>query len=44
MLASTGKGARNWGVKTMYLFACLGAIGLVINYFILPEVSDFFRD
>ncbi|GFZ49652.1 hypothetical protein JCM24511_07053 [Saitozyma sp. JCM 24511] len=38
MLASTGSGARNWGVKTLYLFACTGGIGLVINYFILPEV------
>ncbi|WOO81685.1 MFS transporter fmqE [Vanrija pseudolonga] len=39
MLASTGKGARGWGVKTMFLFACLGGIGLVVNFFILPEVG-----
>ncbi|KAL1410692.1 hypothetical protein Q8F55_001634 [Vanrija albida] len=39
MLAATGKGARNWGVKTMFLFACLGGIGLVVNFFILPEVG-----
>ncbi|RSH79596.1 uncharacterized protein EHS24_009246 [Apiotrichum porosum] len=38
MLAAKGSGARNWGVKTMYLFACLGGIGLVVNYFLLPEV------
>lgn len=40
MLAAKGSGARNWGVKTMYLFACLGGIGLVVNYFLLPEVSQ----
>ena len=39
MLGSSGVGARNWGVKTLYLYACLGAIGLVINFFTLPEVS-----
>lgn len=44
MLASTGSGARNWGVKTLYLFACTGGIGLVINYFILPEVRGLCRD
>ncbi|KAL1407893.1 hypothetical protein Q8F55_007329 [Vanrija albida] len=32
-------GARGWGVKTMSLFACLGGIGLVVNFFILPEVG-----
>ncbi|KAL1404868.1 hypothetical protein Q8F55_008479 [Vanrija albida] len=39
MLSNKGKASRNWGVKTMYLFACLGAIGLVINYFMLPELK-----
>jgi hypothetical protein len=34
-----GQASRNWGVKTMFLFACLGGIGLVINYFLLPELK-----
>lgn len=39
MLSNKGHGAVNWGVKTMYLFACLDAVGLVANYFLLPELK-----
>jgi hypothetical protein len=41
MLAVTGPGARNWGTKTLFLFAILLAAGTVINYFLLPEASCF---
>jgi len=39
MLAKTGPGARNWGVKTMFLYAILGTFGSVINYFYVPEIK-----
>ena len=39
MLGSVGNGARNWGTKTLFLFAVTGALASLINYFILPEVS-----
>ena len=39
MISSSGNGARGWGVKTLFMFAILVAVGTVINYFLLPEVS-----
>lgn len=39
MLATSGPGARNWGQKSLFLFAILSAIGTVVNYFIVPEVG-----
>ncbi|WVW82919.1 hypothetical protein I302_104933 [Kwoniella bestiolae CBS 10118] len=31
--------SRNWGVKTLYMFAILGGVGTVINFFLLPETK-----
>ncbi|OCF31720.1 hypothetical protein I316_06527 [Kwoniella heveanensis BCC8398] len=31
--------SRNWGVKTLYMFAILGGTGTVINFFLLPETK-----
>ncbi|WWD01250.1 hypothetical protein V866_008192 [Kwoniella sp. B9012] len=31
--------SRNWGVKTLYMFAILGGIGTIINFFLLPETK-----
>jgi hypothetical protein len=36
MLLSDGDGA-GWGIKTAFLFAGLGFIGLVLIYFFVPE-------
>ncbi|WWC89877.1 uncharacterized protein L201_004805 [Kwoniella dendrophila CBS 6074] len=36
MIAAT---SRNWGVKTLFMFAILGGIGTVINFFLLPETK-----
>ncbi|WWC69298.1 uncharacterized protein I206_103236 [Kwoniella pini CBS 10737] len=36
MLSTT---SRNWGVKTLFMFAILGGIGTVINFFLLPETK-----
>jgi len=38
MLLSEGSGA-GWGIKTAFLFAGLGFIGLVLVYFFVPEHS-----
>ena len=35
---------RNWGVKTMFLYAILGTFGSVINYFYVPEVGALVYD
>ncbi|WRT67706.1 uncharacterized protein IL334_004678 [Kwoniella shivajii] len=31
--------SRNWGVKTLFMFAILGGFGTVINFFMLPETK-----
>lgn len=36
MLLSEGSGA-GWGIKTAFVFAGLGGIGLVLIYFFVPE-------
>jgi len=38
MLLSEGSGA-GWGIKTAFVFAGLGFIGLVLVYFFVPEHS-----
>lgn len=39
MLATTGPGAANWGVKTLFMYAGLMAIGTVMNFIFLPETK-----
>lgn len=40
MISSDGRsGAVGWGRRTLFLFVCLGAIGLTGNYFFLPETK-----
>jgi hypothetical protein len=40
MLSDSGTNATGWGVKTLYMFAILTAIGVVLNYIFLPEVGS----
>ncbi|WVW79665.1 hypothetical protein I302_101634 [Kwoniella bestiolae CBS 10118] len=39
MLGSDGAGARNWGLKTLYMFAILSAVGTVLCFFLVPETK-----
>ncbi|ODN77562.1 hypothetical protein L202_04732 [Cryptococcus amylolentus CBS 6039] len=32
--------SRNWGVKTLFMFAILCGFGTIINYFLLPETKN----
>lgn len=39
MLSSSGNGAKGWGLKTLFMFAILSALGTVFNYYLLPETK-----
>ncbi|WVQ63618.1 uncharacterized protein L199_001771 [Kwoniella botswanensis] len=39
MLGTDGAGARGWGLKTLFMFAILSAVGTVLCYFLVPETK-----